>query len=115
MPIRLWSTVEIQLQKPCSLFGRANGRAGARVTATAMVGLLFERLSPPLSGGRPLSPGRSRSLESGQERYELVDLGVGQVRAGLGQVRHPGALVGPHRLHGRRVVDPPVQVLGRDV
>src|SRR6266550_7213665 len=83
MPIRLWSTVEIQLQKPCSSLGRANGRAGARVvTATAIAGLL-------------------QSLEGLQERHQLVDLGVGEVGARLHQVRHAGAPVGPHRFHVR--------------
>src|SRR5439155_13131733 len=82
MPIRLWSTVEIQLQKPCSDFGRAKGRAGARVTATAIVGLLSERLPPPLSGGHPPFPGQSL-LEGLQERHELVDVRVGQMRARL--------------------------------
>src|SRR5581483_3287923 len=97
MPIRLWSTVEIQLQKPCSLRGRANGRAGAWVTATAMVVLL------------------PSSLEGGQERHELVDLGVGEGGARGGEVGDARALLGPHWLHGRRVVDPAVQVRRRDV
>src|SRR4051794_20913969 len=96
MPIRLWSTVEIQLQKPCSAFGRANGRAGARVTATAIRSLLqsFE----------------IQSFESREERHELADLSVGE-----GQLRHTRTLLGPHGLHGRRVLDPLVQVLRGDV
>src|SRR5947208_12157712 len=91
MPIRLWSTVEIQLQKPCSAFGRANGRAGARVTATAIRSLL-------------------QSFERREERHELVDLRVRE-----GELWHPRTLLGPHGLHGRRVLDPLVQVLGGDV
>src|SRR5882724_7623796 len=101
MPIRLWSTVEIQLQKPCSALGRANGRAGALVTATAIAGLLRRRRWWGVS---------CRSLlERLQERHELVDLGLREV-----QVRHAGALFGPHRLHGRRVAQPALQVVGTE-
>src|SRR2546423_11993323 len=91
MPIRLWSTVEIQLQKPCSSFGRANGRAGARVTATAIRSLL-------------------QSFEGREERHELVDLRVRD-----GDLRHTRTLLGPHGFHGRRALDPLVQALGGDV
>src|SRR5688572_13273195 len=69
IPMRLWSTVEIQLQKPCAAWGRANGRAGALVTATAMRGLLRGRRGQGQRGG-PL-------LQRLQERDELVDLGLG--------------------------------------
>src|SRR5882762_5596738 len=99
MPIRLWSTVEIQLQKPCSALGRANGRAGALVTATAIAGLLRRRRWWGVS---------CRSLlERLQERHELVDLGLREV-----EVRHAGALLGPHGLHGRRVAQPALQIVG---
>src|SRR5438067_10523885 len=87
MPIRLWSTVEILLQKPLSVLGRSKRREGA-FTASAMARLL----------------GSPQCLEEGDD---LVDLVLLQPPVG-----HAGALLRSHRLHGRRVGHPPLQVLG---
>src|SRR2546421_10886341 len=87
MPIRLWSTVETQLQNPVSAWGRSKRRDGA-FTATAMTCLL----------------GSPKRL---QERDDLVDFVPGQSPVG-----HPGAFLGAHRLHGRGVLHPSLQVVG---
>src|SRR5437879_11203126 len=87
MPIRLWSTVETQLQNPVSAWGRSKRRDGA-FTATAMTCLLS-------------------SPEGLQERDDLFDFLFVQSPVG-----HAGAVLGAHRLHGRRVLHPSLQVVG---
>src|SRR5581483_2628059 len=103
MPIRLWSTVVTQLQSPLSARGRSKRRDGAS-TVTAMTSLLDSLRLTHFSASRP---GSFQRLE---ERHQVVDLLFGQVVVG-----HARALIGPHRLHGRWILYPPLQVLRCDL
>src|SRR6266511_282086 len=102
-PIRLWSTVVIQPQKPAVEVGRRKMRLSLRTTGSITV----SAISPP--GGH--GDARTGSLEALQISDQRFDLPRRQ-RGPAGLIAGPDGHV-VARLHGLGVAKPVGQVLGR--